>query len=142
MIVTTVTSLARTLGTGEEALCWRSLARRGMLHSECESFDYVQLRPGTEFALRNREATEQVWFTLRGTGQVGSGPADPAGHPLQAGDLVIAPHGGDQVVLRAGVTGLDVLWLTVLPGAVTASLPARRPEIGPAPDRTSQGDHP
>lgn len=129
MIVTNVLSLARTSGDGAEHICWRSLARRGMLHSECESFDYVQISPGTEFALRNRDATEQVWFTLRGTGQVSSGPADPPGQPLQAGDLVIAPHDGDQVVLRAGSIGLDVLWLTVLPSAVVARLPARKPEI-------------
>lgn len=129
MIVTNVISLARTFGPGDETICWRSLARRGMLHSECESFDYVRICAGTEFALRNRDATEQVWFTLRGTGLLRGGPADAPGHPLQAGDLVIAPHDGDQVVLRAGTTGLDVLWLTVLPGALAASLPARKPEI-------------
>ncbi len=129
MIVTNVTSPARTLGAGGESIHWRSLARRGMLHSECESFDYVRLAPGTEFALCSRYATEQVWFTLRGTGEVSSGPRYATGHPLREGDLVVAPHGGDQVVLRAGSAGLDVLWLTVLPSAVTATLPGRKPVI-------------
>ncbi len=129
MIVTNVTSPARTLGAGGETIYWRSLARRGMLHSECESFDHVQLAPDTEFALCGRYATEQVWFTLRGTGEVNSGPGYGTGRPLQQGDLVISPHGGDQLVLHAGSAGLDVLWLTVLPSAVTATLPGRKPVI-------------
>lgn len=129
MIITNVTSPARTLGADGESIRWRSLARRGMLHSECESFDHVRLAPGTKFALRGRDATEQVWFTLRGGGEVSDGPGYATGHPLHPGDLVVSPHGGDQVVLRAGSAGLDVLWLTVLPAAVTATLPGRKPVI-------------
>lgn len=129
MIVTNVTSPARTMGTGNDRICWRSLARRGMLHSECESFDHVRLAPGTEFALRGRSGTEQIWFALRGTGVVSSGPEDAANHPLRAGDLVLAPHDSDHVVLRAGSAGLDALWLTVLPATVTRTLPPRKPEI-------------
>lgn len=128
MIVTSVTSPVRTLGVGGETICWRSLARRGMLHSECESFDHVRLAPGTEFALCDRYATEQVWFMLRGTGEI-SGPCYAAGHPLHIGDLVITPQGGDQLVLHAGSGGLDVLCLTVLPSALTATLPDRKPVI-------------
>jgi mannose-6-phosphate isomerase-like protein (cupin superfamily) len=129
MIITNVTSPARTVGAGGETIRWRSLARRGMLHSECESFDHVRLAPGTELALCSRYATEQVWFTLRGAGEVGDGPGHATGHPVREGDLVLAPHGGDQVVLRAGSAGLDLLWLTVLPSAVTAALPGRKPVI-------------
>ncbi|MGQ0773050.1 MAG: cupin domain-containing protein [Pseudonocardiales bacterium] len=129
MIVTTVTSPARTSGAGSDSICWRSLARRGMLHSESESFDHVRLAPGTEFALCNRYATEQVWFVLRGTGVVSSGPEDATNHPLHASDLVLAPHDGSQIVLRASSAGLEVLCLTVLPAAVTMTLPPRKPEI-------------
>ncbi len=129
MIVTTVTSPARTVGAGGEDIRWRSLARRGMLHSECESFDHVRLPPGTEFSLCSRHGTEQVWFTLRGAGEVSSGPGHATGHPLRKDDLVIAPHGDAQVVLRAGSAGLDLLWLTVLPSAVTVALPGRKPVI-------------
>jgi hypothetical protein len=48
---------------------------------------------------------------------------------VREGDLVVASHGGEQVVLRAGSTGLDVLWLTVLPAAISAALPGRKPVI-------------
>ena len=129
MIVTNVLSSVRTVSAGGESMRWRSLARRGMLHSECESFDHVRLAPGSEFALCGGDAIEQVWFTLRGTGEVRSGSVDASRHPMRAGELVIAPHDGDQVVLWAGSAGLDVLWLTVLPAAVTATLPARKPVI-------------
>lgn len=130
MIVTTVTSPAHTVGAGGDSILWRSLARRGMLHSECESFDYVRLAPGTEFALRGRHASEEVWFALRGTGRLGSGPGDTTSRPVRAGDLVLVGHdGGDQVVLRAGAGGLEVLWLTVWPAALTRALPARKPVI-------------
>lgn len=128
MIVTTLTNPARTLGTGGESIRWRCLARRGMVHSECESFDHLHLAPGTEFALHGRAGTEQVWFTLRGTGQLSNGPGDTISHPVRAGDLVLTGHdGGEQAVLRAGATGLDVLWLSVWPAAVTRALPARKP---------------
>ncbi|HSZ28533.1 MAG TPA: cupin domain-containing protein [Pseudonocardiaceae bacterium] len=129
MIVTNVTSPVRTLGAPGESIQWRSLARRGMLHSECESFDHVRLTPDTEFALRGRYATEQVWFVLRGTGEVTSGPGYATGHPVREGDLLLAPDGGDQLVLHAGLAGVDVLWLTVLPSALTATLPGRKPVI-------------
>lgn len=129
MIVTNISSPARTLGSEGENIRWRSLARRGMLHSECESFDHVRLAPGTEFALYNRHAAEQVWFIVRGTGKVSDGPAGVNGHQLHEGDLVAAPHGDTEIVLRAGPTGLDALWLTVLPVAISSTLPGRKPVI-------------
>lgn len=129
MIITNITSPARTWGTAGENIRWRSLARRGMLHSECESFDHVRLAPGTEFALYGRDGTEQVWFIVRGTGKVCDGPVEVTGHRLRTGDLVAAPHGGTQMVLRAGPTGLDALWLTVLPAAISKTLPDRKPVI-------------
>jgi hypothetical protein len=48
---------------------------------------------------------------------------------VREGDLVLAPDGGDRLVLRAGLAGVDVLWLTVLPSAVTVTLPGRKPVI-------------
>lgn len=129
MIITSVSAPVRTVGAAGESMCWRSLARRGMLHSECESFDHVRLAPDTKFALCGRYATDQVWFTLRGTGEVNSGPGWTTGHPLREGDLVVSPHGGDQLVLHTGSAGLDVLCLSVLPSALTATLPVRKPVI-------------
>jgi hypothetical protein len=129
MIITTVTSSVRTMGAGGEGIQWRSLARRGMLHSECESFDYLRLAPHTEFALCGQYATEHVGFLLRGTGKLSSSQRNATGRPVRQGDLMIVPHCRDQIVVHAGSAGLDVLWLTVLPSAVTAKLPGRKPVI-------------
>jgi mannose-6-phosphate isomerase-like protein (cupin superfamily) len=129
MIITTVTSPARTLGAAGQSIQWRCIARRGMLHTECESIDHVRLAAGTDFALRGRYATEQVWFAVRGTGQVRNDPESTTGHPLRQGDLVIAPPDSHQLVLHADSAGLELLWLTVLPSAVTRALPSRKPVI-------------
>ena len=49
MISTTTAEPSRTVGAAGEQVTWRCLARRGMLHSECESIDHVRLAAHTEF---------------------------------------------------------------------------------------------
>jgi mannose-6-phosphate isomerase-like protein (cupin superfamily) len=125
MIISTIGSTSRTLGAGEE-IRWRSLARRGMLHCECESFDHLRLAPGTEFALRGQEGTESVWFTVSGSGRLLGVDASPAGRVLGAGELVLLPA-GKECRLASGQGGLELLWLTVMPREVSQSLPNRKP---------------
>ena len=125
MIISTIGGTSRTRNGGEE-IHWRSLARRGMLHGECESFDYVRLAPGTEFALRGREGTESAWFAIAGSGRLlESGPAS-RGYTLGAGDLVLLPA-GKEFRLASGDDGLELLWLAVMPRDISQSLPPRRP---------------
>ncbi|GAB3491327.1 cupin domain-containing protein [Amycolatopsis cihanbeyliensis] len=120
MIVTTVADPTRTQ-TGTETRC---LARRGMLYSECEAFDQLRLEPGSELGLRGREGTESAWFVLGGGG-IAHGASV---RELCRGDLVLAPAGA-LVTLEAGGSGLELLWLAVLPEAVTRALPARKPAV-------------
>ncbi|GAA3849621.1 hypothetical protein GCM10022243_14450 [Saccharothrix violaceirubra] len=112
MIVTAFVDPSRT---GEVA--WRCLARRGMVHSECEAVDLVSLPPGSTFAPPGRDGVESAWFVVRG-----SGSAD--GLPVRTGDVVLA---ATPTRLAAGSAGLDVLWVAVLPAAVSALLPRRSP---------------
>ncbi|ATB42000.1 hypothetical protein CYFUS_007476 [Cystobacter fuscus] len=125
MILSTIEKTSRTRERGEE-IHWRCLARRGMLHSECEALDYVRLAPGTEFALRGSEGTESAWFVIAGTGSLLASDSDPAERPLGAGDLVLLPAGTDARI-TSGRDGLELLWLAVMPHAITQSLPMRRP---------------
>ncbi|WNG36967.1 cupin domain-containing protein [Archangium violaceum] len=125
MIISTIDRTSSTREQGEE-IRWRSLARRGMLHSECESFDYVRLAPGTEFALRGREGTESAWFALAGTGQLLEPNPESKGRPIVTGDLVLLPA-GSEMRLASGANGLELLWLSVMPRAISQSLPMRRP---------------
>ncbi|MET8975668.1 hypothetical protein ABZX85_08610 [Streptomyces sp. NPDC004539] len=108
-------------GPGEERATVRCLARRGMLHSECEAFDEVELTPGTRWEPAGRGGTETVWYVLTGTVH-----ADRRAVPLTAGGLVLAPQGG-AASLTAGRHGARLLCLTLGPAAVTHALPARTP---------------
>jgi hypothetical protein len=128
MIISKVTSTSRTLDRNEEVR-WRSLARRGMLHSECESFDYVQLAPGTTFALRGQDGTESAWFVVAGAGvlvEAGASPRSLIPRAVTGGHLVLVPA-GQAIELVAGDDGLQLLWLELMPGAVVEALPGRRP---------------
>ncbi len=125
MIISTIGCTSQTRDGGEE-LRWRSLARRGMLHSECESFDYVRLAPGTEFALRGREGTESAWFAIAGSGRLLVSDSGAPERVLAAGDLVLLPA-GKEGRLSGGDTGLELLWLQVMPREISQSLPTRRP---------------
>ncbi len=125
MIISTIDRTSSTR-KGDEEIRWRSLARRGMLHSECDSVDYVRLSPGTEFALRGREGTESAWFALAGSGWLLEPGSKPAGRPIGSGELVLLPAGAE-ACLASGDDGLELLWLAVLPRAISQSLPRRRP---------------
>jgi hypothetical protein len=127
MIISTIRSTSRTLGSGEE-IRWRSLARRGMLHCECESFDHLRLAPGTEFALRGQEGLERTGFAVSGSGRLLELDSAPAGRSVSAGDLVLLPA-GKECRLVSGDSGLELLWLTVMPREVSQSLPNRRPIV-------------
>ncbi|WP_461012211.1 hypothetical protein, partial [Streptomyces capparidis] len=124
------------LGHGTERIRIHCLARRGMLHSECEAFDRVGLSPGARFALVGREGTEAAWYVVRGTAALSAGGSDNRPQRLGEGSLVLAPRGED-VELEAGRYGAELLCLTTVPPAVTAALPPRTPdtvaEARPAP---------
>lgn len=121
MIVSSTRGLVRTV----DGTRWRCLARRGMLHSECEAFDYLRLAPGAGRDGRGREGVEEAWFVLSGEGEFLDG-ADRS-FLLRAGDLVLRPWGTGGWLRSSSATSLELLTLAVLPAAVTEQLPARRP---------------
>nr|AYM53683.1 hypothetical protein [Cystobacter fuscus] len=125
MILSTIEKTSHTRERGEE-IHWRCLARRGMLHSECEALDYVRLAPGTGFALRGREGTESAWFVIAGVGRLQAPGSELSGQPLVTGDLVLVPAGAEAHI-SSGSDGLELLWLAVMPHAITQCLPLRRP---------------
>ncbi|MFD9795400.1 hypothetical protein ACFWXK_31125 [Streptomyces sp. NPDC059070] len=110
---------------GQESIRIRTLARRGMLHSECEAVDVVGLAPHTHYDLVGRGGTEAAWYVLRGPLALHRTGARATA--LATGDLVLARTGQD-VLLRAGPDGAELLCLTVTPPAVTRHLPPRTPD--------------
>ncbi|AUG80767.1 hypothetical protein CFP65_6098 [Kitasatospora sp. MMS16-BH015] len=127
MIVADIAYATVHLGPGTQRVRTRCLARRGMLHSECESVDHVRLSPGACYDLAGRTDTEAAWYVLRGPVAL----IDCCDHPqrtLHDGDLLLAPD-GERVHLHGGPLGAELLCLAVLPAGVSGELPERRPDL-------------
>lgn len=126
MIVSNIRGgLTRTIDDRTGETVWRCLGRRGMLYSECESFDYVRFAPGAVLDERGREEIEEAWFVLCGKGEF----LDGGGGSLlvRAGDLVLCPYaaGGHW---RSNVDSpLELLLLAMMPASVSQRLPIRTP---------------
>jgi hypothetical protein len=127
MIVAHATHAAVHLGPGTQRVRTSCLARRGMLHSECEAIEHVRLSPGACFDLAGRDGTEAAWYVLRGRVALLACPDRPQ-RTLTEGDLLLAPTGRD-VHLHGGPLGAELLCLTVLPATVSGELPLRKPDL-------------
>ncbi|MFD6432664.1 hypothetical protein [Streptomyces venezuelae] len=113
-------SLRGTSGT------WRCLARRGMLHSECESFEQIRLAPGASWAHEPAHGTEAALYAVAGSASVEAG--ESAGHALGTGGALLV-EARAAVRVTAGAEGLDLLAVRVLPADVASRLPVRVPEL-------------
>ncbi|WP_223832927.1 MULTISPECIES: hypothetical protein [Streptomyces] len=105
---------------------WRCLARRGMLHSECESFEQIRLSPGATWAHEPAHGTEAALYAVAGSASVAAG--DSAGRVLDAGGALLV-EARAAVTVTAGAEGLDLLAVRVLPADVASLLPVRVPEL-------------
>ncbi|MGH8907576.1 MAG: cupin domain-containing protein [Egibacteraceae bacterium] len=125
MIVSSIQGVAQAVDERLGETQWRCLARRGMLYSECEAFDYLRLAPGAGRDTRGREGIEEAWFVLSGEGEF----SDSRGNsfPMRAGDLIVCPRGTGGWLRNSAVSSLELLVIAVMPAAVTARLPVRTP---------------
>ena len=127
MIVTDITDLGRAATSTGAVIRWGCLARRGMLHSECEAVDYLELSPQATVTVDGRSGTEEAWYVLEGCAEFG----DPTTGQLQrvaAGHLALRPASTSPIVLNASSdTPLRLLLIVVLPQAVSDRLPRRSP---------------
>jgi hypothetical protein len=124
MIVTTVAETVRTLSGAPAETHSRSLARRGFFFSETEAFDYLRLAPGGEIGPRGRRGTEEAWFVLSGDGELID--QDGLAHPLHRHTVAACPLDSG-IRLRAGIRGMEVLLVAVIPEHLSAMMPARLP---------------
>ncbi|MBT2413703.1 DUF861 domain-containing protein [Streptomyces sp. ISL-12] len=128
MIVSTASAHAVTGSDGAPPVSRRCLARRGMMHSECEAVDHVLLAPGAGAEERGRSGTEELWLLLSGEVTVAEDGAAP--RSLRAGEVLLCPA-DSRPRLTAGAGAAELLQVSVLSGGRSALLPARRPEVGP-----------
>ncbi|OAR26593.1 hypothetical protein A8W25_28385 [Streptomyces sp. ERV7] len=112
---------------GQDPVRIRCLARRGMLHSECEAVDRVSLPPHAHYDLVGRDDAEAAWYVLSGPLTVRGTGTPPTTSVLGDRDLLLAPIAQD-ITLRAGPRGAELLCLTVTSAAVTRRLPPRTPD--------------
>ncbi|GAA4007969.1 hypothetical protein OG252_22785 [Streptomyces sp. NBC_01352] len=104
----------------------RCLARRGMLHSECEAVDHVRLPGGGAVEERGRSGTDEVWLVL--SGAVAVEECDSAPWTLRPGELMLSPAGA-RPRLTAADGGAELLLMAVLPHDRVRRLPRRVPEL-------------
>ncbi|MFE0176169.1 hypothetical protein ACFWZ2_27985 [Streptomyces sp. NPDC059002] len=102
---------------------WRTLARRGMLFSECEAVDHLALDAGGTLEFPADTGTDRVWYVLAGGGEFQE--AGGARRALAADDVALVPAGAAVRLTCAGPT--RVLVLTTVPERVSRRLPRRAP---------------
>ncbi len=128
MIVTTIGAAVAIRGADAGPSFFQCLARRGMLHSECEAFDYLRLAPASLFRPAGVEGTESALFVLEGTATLTNPSMTADAAELDGGSLVFVSPSTD-IVLRAGPMGVELLWLEMLMAATISALPRRRPRL-------------
>lgn len=135
MIVTYVTDLGRRATSMGDilSLC---VARRGMLHSECEGMDYLELPPQGTVTMDGRSGTEEGWYVLDGSAEFSDLTTGQL-HHVPTGHLALRPFGTESVVRNPSWdTPLRVLLIAVLPREVSDRLPRRSPVVEDHPHQT------
>ncbi|GAA1980788.1 hypothetical protein GCM10009799_02340 [Nocardiopsis rhodophaea] len=124
MIVTDTGRAVDGAAMPEGATIWQCLARRGMLHSECEAVDHLILPGGATLDRRGRDGLHEVWLVLSGRAGLGNGTS------LAAGQAVLV-RAEDTAALLTAETETWLLTLTLLPDSTARRLPVRAPVMLP-----------
>ncbi|MEU5426469.1 hypothetical protein AB0H73_12790 [Streptomyces olivoreticuli] len=128
MIVTSAGTGAtsRLIAPGHEDARWQSLARRAMLHSECEAVEHWRLPAGYPLQVSADHGVEEALIVLEGSISVDvPGEAVPE---ARAGQCALVPH-GVEATIRAGADGAVLVSVRALPSEITRALPPRRPGL-------------
>jgi mannose-6-phosphate isomerase-like protein (cupin superfamily) len=137
VILTDTAGAGIAASVSDTTVRWSCLARRGMLYSECEAIDHLELAPSAAVTMAGRHGIEEAWFVLDGNVELGGGESPP---PRAArGDLVLRPAGTPATVRNPSAEApARLLLIAVLPPAVTDRLPRRRPALDRADAATAQ----
>ncbi len=105
---------------------WRCLARRGMVFSEIEGFEFARIPPGGVIAEHGHPHTEEITYVVSGRGRA---TLDGEELDLVSGDLLTVRTGSTHSLMNSGDDQLDVLMLEFVPEAVANMLPTRTPQL-------------
>jgi mannose-6-phosphate isomerase-like protein (cupin superfamily) len=129
VIVTDTTGAGSAANLSEETVRWGCLARRGMLYSECEAVDYLEVAPQAAVTSRGRSGTVEAWYVLAGQADFDDSVTERS-ERVGPGSLVLRSDASSSTVHNpCSNTPLRLLLIAVLPPAVTDRLPQRRPSI-------------
>ncbi|WP_416970770.1 cupin domain-containing protein [Streptomyces sp. 4F14] len=87
---------------------WSCLARRTALHGGWEAVEWAWLPPGGVSGEHLHSRTEELYFLLRGRGEI---HLDGTAHPVRAGDAVLTGLGSRHALHNTGQRPLS--WLVV-----------------------------
>jgi mannose-6-phosphate isomerase-like protein (cupin superfamily) len=139
VIVTDAAGAGVAASVAGPAVHWGCLARRGMLYSECEAVDHLELAPGAVVTTDGRHGIEEAWYVIDGDVELDADTGPPAS--AGRGDLVLRPAGATATVRNPSPdTPARLLLIAVLPPAVTDRLPRRRPALDAADATPRVGD--
>jgi mannose-6-phosphate isomerase-like protein (cupin superfamily) len=128
VIVTDASGAGAAANPREETVRWGCLARRGMLYSECEAVDQLELAPHARVTMQGRSGIEEAWYVL--DGDVVFDVATGEQHRAGRGDLVLRAAATEASVRnRSSDSSARLLLIAVLPPAVSDRLPRRRPAV-------------
>lgn len=133
MIVTDASGAGVAANVREETVQWGCLARRGMLYSECEAFDQLELAPQARVTMQGRSGIEEAWYVLDGDVVFDASTGEQ--HGAGRGDLVLRAAGtAASLRNRSSDSPARLLLIAVLPPAVSDRLPRRRPAVAQGTD--------
>jgi hypothetical protein len=123
MIVSSAQAPWRVGAGGSATAEWSTLARRGMLFSECEAVELLRMPPDGHFEMPTADGVERVWLVIDGGGHASTGESAIA---IGGSDLLVWPC-DRRISFTPGSRGLVLLVIATTPAAVSESLPSRAP---------------
>ena len=109
---------------GSGALTWSRFMTGNMMWSDLDSFEHVVVPPGVVIGEHVHSRTEEVYFVVRGRGEMRVGDEV---REIGAGEAVLTPLHGRHSFRTVGDEPVELIVSEMLPPPITDVLPPHRP---------------
>lgn len=109
---------------GSGAIAWSRFLTGNMMWSELDSFEHVVVPPGVVIGEHVHSRTEEVYFVVRGRGEMRVGDEV---REIGPGEAVLTPLHGRHSFRPLGDEPVELIVSEMLPPAITDVLPPHRP---------------
>jgi uncharacterized cupin superfamily protein len=110
----------------DQPVRWRCLARRGMVFSELEGFDYAVIAPAGRLRFPAHPYTELVALIAAGQGDA---LIDDGQRSVRSEDMIVQGAGDGFSLINTGTSDLEVVSVEIIPPRFAQRLPYRTPQI-------------